>query len=346
MSNDLSGESEHFGEEHLVRELLFRVNKRRYEFKLILAPYWTAEIYGFGKEIARYGYYPYFLPLCVETDHGPGYYDEIPRHEVESDAPAKLYHSKLSVELWGGARGIYCLFSPFIFYRRRKGIEPHKERCGTIAFPAHTTPDINDEKGYGEYIKALNQLTDLHYPIHICLHMHDIRKGLHREFIEKGYHVVTAGNTSDQGFISRFYELIRGYKYATSNIPGSYAYYCVEMGIPFFIHGPKPNWVNKADKNLAVGEYDPFEYGYGKVAYEIFSIRNENFRGVQISAEQEKFVKHHLGVCNGVTRKKMAKILYLSLIRWLFRLGSIRYIAINNIIVVLIKRLIKIDQKN
>ena len=34
------------------------------------APYWTSELYGFGKYIRQYGYYPEELPLMIFTDHG------------------------------------------------------------------------------------------------------------------------------------------------------------------------------------------------------------------------------------------------------------------------------------
>lgn len=44
--------------------------KKGQELKRRLMPFWTAEVYGLGVQIRKYGYYPRCLPLCIDTDHG------------------------------------------------------------------------------------------------------------------------------------------------------------------------------------------------------------------------------------------------------------------------------------
>ena len=64
------------------------------------SPYWTSEIYGFGKYIRKYGYYPSWLPLYIYTDHGVGRIDPA-IHELESSAPALLYVLDPRCNDWG-----------------------------------------------------------------------------------------------------------------------------------------------------------------------------------------------------------------------------------------------------
>lgn len=315
-------------------------NEVQRNLKLVPSPFWTAEIYGFGRQISKYGYYPYFLPLCIYTDHGPGYYDEIPIHELESGAPAQLYHSQHSVHLWKKAvsKNAYCLYSPFVFYRRNRKLSVSQSAKGTIAFPAHSTPSIDDVGGFGKYIEDLKNLPEQYHPITVCLHMHDIRKDLHMDFIRSGFNVVTAGNSLDQRFIQRFYEIVASHKYATSNVPGAYLYYCVEMGVPFFTYGERPSWVNRSDRNLASGVYDPFAAGYGKVAYDLFHLTNPEVELPNISPQQTEFVESHMGIKDGISRTKMAFVLYGSLIRYFLTARGFAFVRENNIFTRMLKR--------
>lgn len=307
-------------------------NEKEFNFKIVEWPYWTAEIYGFGKQISKYGYYPYILPLCVYTDHGPGYYDELPKHELETNAPYILYHSKKSVELWSdlNSKKAHCMLSPFVFYRKKQKIERKQDAKGTIVFPAHSTPSIDDISGYNKYIDDLKKLGVEYLPIKICMHMHDINKGLHKKFTDAGFEVVTAGNTSSQNYIEKFYQIIVDFKYATSNIPGSYLYYCVDIGIPFFIYGEKPIYLNISDPNLSMGLYDPWGRGYGLEAYRMFNVDDTDGYKPRISHRQLVFVNEHLGVESGISRTKMCVILYTALFKFMLtRYGFIFLIRKN-----------------
>ena len=297
--------------------------KVRVSFQIIPSPYWTAEIYSFGKYIREYGYYPFFLPLCVYTDHGPGYVNPPLLHELESDAPAQFYHSPLAVREWRkiAKKPCYNLYSPAVFYRRKNKITTDPEANGTIAFYAHSTQDIDNISNIETYAKQLLALPNIFQPVSVCLHMHDVNKGKYKVFMKYGIPVYTAGNGSDYRFIERFYEIIRKFKYATSDIVGSYLYYAVEMGIPFFIFGEHPIFENKGNIHFEIGALD-----FLKVYPEYLKTLNL-FVGLfeTITNEQRQLVERDLGIRNGISRWKMARVLYMSFLRFIFSSRGFKY---------------------
>lgn len=280
------------------------------------APYWTSELYGFGKYIREYGYYPRFLPLCIYSDHGVSYYLEPNQHELHSGSPAQFFHSPESVANWKQVSDVPCynLYSPFVFYRQSRRITQSPTAEGTLAFPAHSTPSIENQSHFEQYIQDLESLPDTYKPISICLHMHDINKGLHTIFLDNGYPVFTAGNTHNYAFTEQFYEILRHFKYTTSNFIGSYTFYAVEMGIPFFVYGSRETFINVSDSNLPKGEFDPYKtHPRFKQMYDLFDSPTTS-----ISAHQKEVVERTLGLYDGVSRITMAIILYRSLLAFIF----------------------------
>lgn len=270
--------------------------------------YWTAEVYSFGKHIREYSFYPSIFPLYVYTDHGPGYYsDEVAKHELEHDACCQFYHSSRCVNLFKKVsnKPSYTMLSPFVMYRRKKKINKSKTAKGTLAFPVHTTPGIDDFFDIELYIQQLKTLPEEFQPVSVCLHMHDIAKDRHKIFMKHGLPVYTAGNAYDYRFAERFYDILKNFKYSTSNIVGSYTYYSIEMGIPFSIYGCKPILINNSDPNLERGEYKLQENQFYQKVFKMFEGLNK-----EITLEQKEFVEKNLGVYDGLSRFEMAKVLY------------------------------------
>ncbi|MCG9067877.1 hypothetical protein [Laribacter hongkongensis] len=237
------------------------------------------------------------------------------------------------------------MYSPFVYYRKHNNIATSDKATGTIAFPAHSTPSIDDLTGYVVYMESLKSLPQKFHPITVCLHMHDINKGLHIAFLEAGFNVETAGNSSNQEFNANFYSIISRFKYATSNVAGSYLYYTIELGIPFFLHGPKPVWDNKSDQNIEKGRYAPWEIGYGKIVHDLFQVKDIERYIPVISDAQREFVEKHLGLIDSVSRWKMAGILYGSLCKFTFTSAGIRHLVKNNILALLVRQMIhRIDK--
>ena len=192
---------------------------------------------------------------------------------------------------------------------------------GTIVFPAHTTPSIDDISDVENYIQQLFELPEEFQPISVCLHMHDINKGRHHIFKKHKIPIYTAGSNLDDRFAERFYDIIKNFRYATSNMVGSYLYYCIEMGIPFSIYGNKQVFINQLDPNIPKGLYDPY------AEFQRFRQVHDMFSGIftNISPAQKEYVEISLGLRDGISRGKMAWVLYSSFFKWVFSGTGIRF---------------------
>lgn len=300
----------------MKNKILPFVFKAWQRFLYPIRPYWTANIYGFGKWIRRYGFYPPVLPLCVYTDHGPRDSSVPPYpHELNSDAPVQFFHSIHNVIRWReySDKPCHVLFSPSVFARRSLGINKKHDAYGTLFFVAHSTPSVDERKPVELYHEELSLLPKKFWPITICLHIHDVRKGLDKEYEALGYKVVTAGDSLEQNFIKRFYEILSQYNYALSNLFGSYALYATEMEIPFGLYGTPPSYLNKTDPNIESGEYKSYlQTDYYQRAQRLFG----SLPGETLTKEQHEFALDHLGITCGINRLKMMRVLYSSLFKW------------------------------
>jgi len=313
-------------------------------FRLVAAPFWTSEIYGFGNSIRNYGFYPKFLPLCIYTDHSPAFCENpIQAQFIESKSKYFFFHSPENVIRWNNYQSSdkngYCLYSPFVFYRRVNKIKKSNKAKGTIVFPAHSTESIENLQDFNKYIYYLKKLPKSFYPIVICLHVNDIKKKKYKIFLKHNFKVVTAGDSTDQRFTKNFYNIIRNFKYASSNGIGSYVHYCVELGLPFFFYGPKEKLFNKNDRNFRIGYIKCYTTKRAKKLYKMFSLKKVN-KKLKINIKQKNYIYRELGIFDGISRIMMMKILYLSFFKWLFSLNALLHIVLNNILVILIRRTI------
>ncbi len=270
--------------------------------------YWPPEIYSFGRHIRDYASYPSWLPLMVYSDHGAGpYYDGIPPHELNSGAYCQFYHSPDNVEAFRkiSERPCYTMLSPFVHYRRRHQIEQTPDARGTLVYFSHSTSAFEVKTNLERYIEELRRLPEKYHPICISIHMHDVENGVHRYFMEQGFPVYTAGNPSDQRFAERFYELLRHFRYTTSNSPGSHTFYSVEMGIPYFSYGDEPDFYNQADPNYALGKYSLQGSETYRHICELFSELKD-----EVTPEQKHFAEYHLGVYDCVKPEEMHRLLW------------------------------------
>jgi len=270
--------------------------------------FWTAENYSFGKYIRKYANYPWVLPLNIYTDHGAGCLNDNPApHELEAGAFCQFYHNPFLAKKWSefSQKPCYVLRSPFVFCREVNKIQKSPDAKGTLAFSAHSTPNIDDLSNLDDYVKDLKALPEEMQPVSVCLHMHDINKGHHKVFLKHGIPVYTAGHVCDYRFAERFYGILKNFKYATSNMIGSYTYYAVEMGIPFSIYGDKPVFENSKDPNTAQGKIDFCDHSQNyKEVYDLF-----NGIFTEITTEQKALVERDLGLKDGLSRKELNKVL-------------------------------------
>jgi hypothetical protein len=286
---------------------------------------WSAEVYSFGKILRNYGIYPNFLPLYVTTDHGPSQSDEPTMAELNYSHFAHFYHSERLVEKFKkrSNKKCYTLISPYVWYRRKKKIIHSEKAKGTIVFPTHSTHHISIEKNWNEYIAKLLELPSKYHPISACIYFLDVKKGLHKSFEDAGIETFCAGTWTDPNFVDNFYNIIKNFKYASSATPGSYLFYCQELGLDFFIYGEKPVYVNKSDNNARLGRYslDKKHNSQLESIKDIFNFFNSN------QSEKQVISKYELGISgHAISRFKFSMILYLAFI--------------NNILSRLIKRIV------
>jgi len=283
-----------------------------------MKPYWTSEIYGFGKWIRKYAFYPKSLPLCIYTDHGVSLSEQTAKHELESDAPTLFFHWDVKVKEFrkNSKKPCFTLYSPFVFARKFLKIEQTQDSQGAVFFLGHSTDEVIDQRSVEIYYQELGRLPEKFNPITICLHIHDVNRGLNKTFEKLGYTVVTAGDSSEEDFTERFYNILSKHKYAISNLVGSYAFYSIEMNIPFGLYGTPPDFFNYSDPNIELGEYTSYkELNEYKKALLLFSRLPD-----KVTEEQRKFVEEHLGLQSQLNRVEMSIILYKSFLLWLFDL--------------------------
>src|SRR5688500_7270997 len=108
------------------------------------AIFWPAEVYGFGRIIREFGFYPNSWPLYIYLSHGLTMHETPAPHELDNAAPVMFYFSPRLVEQFNkvSSKWCFCLISPNVFYRRAKKITGDKTAKGTLAFLAHTTAMI------------------------------------------------------------------------------------------------------------------------------------------------------------------------------------------------------------
>ena len=284
--------------------------------------YWSSELYGFGKIIRNYGYYPSFFPLAIYTDHsGPDFIETPYLHEKDANAPYFLTHRKLKAENYSKEtnKKADVLYSPSVFYRRSHFIEQEKEAKWTTCYPVHSLPNNGFEFNVDKYCSSLKNLPSNFHPIRICLHMHDINNGTFKKYINNGFEVVTAGNTSDQRFQRRMYDIISSSKFITANEISTITFLSVEIRIPFFLFGPKSITINNSDKNFPIGSMEEPQHPQYSYLKEKLKIQN-NFVLENYDDKIIKEVEDILGLNHGVSRKKMMLILYYSLFLWIIKL--------------------------
>ena len=270
----------------------------------------TGLFYGQGKWLKKYGFYPQWLPLPVWTDHsGPYVGDDIANPDKnEIKAPYILKMAESETKKISEIHNIPCeqILSPFVYYRYTNNIKINKNAKGTVVFPTHSTKIVDAQFDEKKYIDMLYELPEQYHPITICMFYMDILQNKHKEFM-KYFHVTTCGQREDNKFIERFYEILREHRYVTSNKIGSYTFYAVELGMPFFWYGPSYEIISK---NIGKVTHDS---SYMRYAKELFSTKMD-----KPTRQQVDLVKKELGVKDTISRLRAAYILYKSLLQFLW----------------------------
>lgn len=230
--------------------------------------------YGHDKILRAYMGLPKPFPLNVQIQHG-WYSTAIQELETAGQSGVMLVWSKRIADVWKKQTDKEVLISgaPFLMYREMHRLTQSPDASGTVAFPAHSTQSISQKYDVDEYCRQLNALPEHMKPITVCLHYRDMEHSA-SQFEKHGFEVVTAGESRQpgDGFVRNFYRILSAHKYSTSNMVGSYSFYSIEMGIPFFIHGPSRELTDNQVKELAG---IPGHIEYNAMVHELFSELHE-----------------------------------------------------------------------
>ncbi len=235
----------------------------------------------------------------IGLQHGWAPQNYFAKEELEEKVLFYLHWNKRRKNIWDKNSNIpsYVVTAPFVIYRRMNNITQSKDAKGTIAYPSHSVLTLKAEYNIDEYCRLLKELPEEFQPVTISLHHIDIEIfHMDVEYEKRGFKTICSSfHQGDKTFYEGFYDILKNYKYATSNEPGTYAFYAIEMGIPFFVLG-----------NPSVRENSTIlEDEYGKIAYDLFS--KKPF-GV-ITKEQLDFVNSEIGVTDCLTKEELRNIL-------------------------------------
>lgn len=261
--------------------------------------------YSLNRIIRLMAGFPEDRPLPCRYEHGHTPFDDRSINDLKSKKRLMLVYNKRRLDTWQrySKKTAFIIGSPFVQYRRLKNIYKAKDANGTVVFPLHSTPKEEGVFDREEYSKKLKELPHDFQPIKVCVHEHDFLRGFDKIYREQGFEVVTAGVREKPDFVDKFYEILRHCKYATSNAFGSYLFYTVEMGIPFFVYGPKAS-IRYTDKKIS-SERIIKEGEYGAYIEELFSTYPE----VGITEEQRAVVEQEVGVNDAIDRKELYRLL-------------------------------------
>jgi hypothetical protein len=306
---------------------------------------WTAEVYSFGRCYRYIANYPKILPLFFYSDHGAGLHSNLYPHENNNTSKIHFTWSALKV-----ARNCKIqnkkfvhIEHPWITYRKKHGYIKSDSSKGTLVFFTHHVPGI-EWQGHNDdmYLQELKKLPEKFHPIVLCMHMHDINAGHHKNIRHWNLPIVTVGNIYDDEFIDRFYSLVSQFSYGTSQEWGSQTAYMTELGIPYFFLGKLPVLINLSHKEMPKGKIERFQDEdhkcYVDKSEQLFSKSLD-----KVSAEQLSFVREILGLNSVTSEQETAQLIWKSLFtqwrQWHQIFLRITFITLSSVgIIQLIKR--------
>ncbi|GAB1545559.1 hypothetical protein NUACC21_82350 [Scytonema sp. NUACC21] len=199
--------------------------------------------YGIGEIIKRYAKFPLFLPSPVAVQHGWSIIPTI--HDARYDASENWYWSTSIEDRYKqkfNGLNTRAVGAPFLYLLTLINYSelPKSQKKGSIVFPCHSSAMINVNCDFEEYAEMLCNLPDEYKPITVCIYHLDREKGLDKPFLDRGFKVVSNGNSLfETQFLKNFIANTRDKKYAFSNQMTSALLFASVMGLSSFFYGPK-----------------------------------------------------------------------------------------------------------
>lgn len=269
------------------------------------------QLYGFNKIIKNYAKYPRILPLPCHMEHGWGVESYPIITDLSIENPLMLVFSKRREKDWKNKSStpVAVMGSPFVHYKNMHKITQKNDAKGTIVFPSHSTLYTKSKFSRLEFCKKLKKLPKEFQPITICLFWLDYIDPVSEIYHKMGFKVVTAGPkiNNSLSFVKNFYNILSNHKYATSNDVGSYTFYAINLGLPFFLIGESPLLLNSELKDMNMGKQGRIEdFAIGRKTRKLFSTSPVK----TISKIQSQFVADELGIHDCLSPTKMRSLFW------------------------------------
>lgn len=263
--------------------------------------------YGVAYQLKRFAGIDTSIPLNCTIEHGicvrESVYQLEVMHHVSHILTISSFREKVIADL---TDIIPVAIGPYIAYVEDCYTEDYmketKKRNGRVllVMPSHSTVSVSISYNVQQFIQQIEKAKKGFDTVMICMHWADIRKGLEKPYREKGYHIVSAGNTKSPHFLSRLKYILYLCDAVIMNT--------FTTGMAYALYMDKPVRLIKQSIKYTVPYYQHFldfeDGNYSIKLYELFD--NNTFF---ITKEQKEFCNYIFGFEKVKTKKQMRQLL-------------------------------------
>jgi hypothetical protein len=292
--------------------------------------FWTSELNGFAACYRSLTFYPKWLPMPVMSEHGLATDPSPLKTELNHKAPFFFYWSPIKKygfrkddrESQVLPRNIHVPCP--IFYYAKKHVrrisrdltEDHKK---VLFFLPHGSPQLEvSEWPILEYVNEIKSRVGEGTQVFLCVHHHEIRKGIHKQLREFGFPLVTAGFSGNYSFASRLVNLMAHFDVTAANLFSTSAAWSCACDIPHILLRRKVT-VKNYDKNLRVSDGEEFDFVWRPSHARYLHLLDRLFTDpMGVSARQKKWLsKHGLRAVSKRERLSIVMLVWFGFVRML-----------------------------
>jgi len=225
--------------------------------------WWTSNIYALGPSFRYLLDLPRWVPLDFMSDHGVtfsrnAYVLEVMRNAEHPPVYLSWFEGqvKRAQAVHGGdpAIDVYGCPHPWTSMMNKFSSVKRSED-GCLAFVPHSVlGDVPDVTPMRSLVDSWTELPRWLQPTALCVSSHELFPEALDELERLGLPLFTVGNPNSHLFLERFVRLRCEFKYSTSPLLGSEAFYSTELGARHFLYG---EWSAARYPELGVDNWRP-----------------------------------------------------------------------------------------
>jgi hypothetical protein len=290
--------------------------------------------YGYAKILKNYVGLPETYPIKVCYSHFASFHRTAfsPKAPFLStynfDIPVFLACGRFEEENMRTYRPknlVYVIGSPFLYaesFFSDEYIKQEKTRLGKnlLVFPSHSTLSSCSVYNVQEFLDSImNKYKNQFDTIRICLYWRDIELNRHQFYIEKGFELVSAGNSLDYNFIPRLKGLLQICDAITTNSLGTHVGYSISLNKPVSMLQRTSHNFHNLDKNM-LKFYSEENYAPEYKILEELLLSNEELK---ITDEVREIIELFWGLNEKKTKEELRQIFFEA--EMLFRKSPYRH---------------------